>query len=55
MKISDDYSIGDYLWYLQNFDLFYEIPYSLKEKEYTKYKRYLKNLLDYLKEFFKRS
>lgn len=33
---------------------FHEIPVSLKEKEYKKFKRYLKNLLEYLKDFFKR-
>lgn len=46
--------MGDYLWYLQNFDLFHEIPLNLKEKDCKKYKRYLKNLFEYLKDFFKR-
>eukprot|EP00828_Plagiopyla_frontata_P028987 TRINITY_DN3746_c0_g1_i1.p1 TRINITY_DN3746_c0_g1~~TRINITY_DN3746_c0_g1_i1.p1 ORF type:complete len:517 (+),score=83.63 TRINITY_DN3746_c0_g1_i1:135-1553(+) len=51
---SEDYKIGDYLWYLMNFEQFHEIPYQLKEKEYKKYKRYLKNLVNYLKGFFQR-
>ncbi len=55
LKFSEDYAMGDYLWYLQNFDIFHEIPYNLKEKEYTKYRRYLKNTLAYLKDFFKRN
>ena len=54
-KINRDYKIGDYLAYLQNFDQFHDITYALKDKEYKKYKRYLKNLADYLKEFFKRT
>mmetsp|Transcript_62554 Transcript_62554/g.72761 ORF Transcript_62554/g.72761 Transcript_62554/m.72761 type:complete len:506 (-) Transcript_62554:135-1652(-) len=54
-KINRDYKIGDYLSYLQNFDQFHDINYSLKDKEYKKYKRYLKNLADYLKEFYKRT
>jgi len=49
IKESNEYKIGDYLWYLQHFDQFHEIPYSLKEKEYKKYKRSLKHLLEYLK------
>lgn len=47
--------MGDYLWYLQNFDLFHEIPYNLKEKEYSKYRRYLRNTYEYLKAFFKKN
>lgn len=54
IKSSKDYKIGDYLWYLQNFEQFHEIPLSLKEKEYKKYKKYLYNLTEYLKDFFKR-
>lgn len=34
---------------------FHEIPFSLKEKELKKYKRYLTNLRDYLRDFFKRT
>jgi hypothetical protein len=41
IKDSDEYKIGDYLWYLQNFDLFYEIPAHLKEKSGKKYRKYL--------------
>jgi len=55
IKDSNEYKIGDYLWYLQHFDQFHEIPYSLKEKEYKKYKRYLKNLVEYLRDFFRRT
>ena len=25
-KLSEDYKIGDYMWYLQNFDQFHQIP-----------------------------
>ena len=42
----------DYLKYLQNFDEFHEIQYSYKEKYYKKYKRYLENLITYLRDFF---
>jgi len=66
IKESGEYKIGDYLWYLQHFDQyekeflvkffrFHEIPYHLKDKEYKKYKRYLKNVVEYLKDFFKRT
>lgn len=40
--------------YLLTFDQLYEIPFSLKEKEYKKYRRYLKNVVAYLKDYFKR-
>lgn len=46
---------GGYLWYLQNFDHFYEIPMNLKQKEYRKYRRYLDEIIDYLSDFFKRA
>lgn len=51
-NIKQDYKMGDYLQYLQNFEEFHEIPYNLKEKDYKKYKRYLENLVNYLREFF---
>jgi len=65
IKKSNEYKIGDCLWYLQHFDQyqkelllrysiharFHEIPYLLKEKEYRKYK--LKNLVEYLKDIFR--
>ena len=39
---------------INEFKRFHEIPYQMKEKEYKKYKRYLKNLVEYLKGFFSR-
>lgn len=55
IRESKEYKVGNYLWFLQHFDQFHEIPYSLKEKEYPKYKRYLGNLADYLKDFYCRT
>ena len=55
LKYSEEYKIGDYLWYVQNFDQFHEIPFRIKEKEVRKYRRYLKNLIEYLRDFFKRT
>lgn len=54
IREDDKYNIGDYLWYLQNFDQFHQIPQKLKFKEYKKYKRYINNLAEYLKDFFSR-
>jgi len=56
-KIKESYEsqVGDYLWYLQHFDQFQEISYSAKDKEFAKYKRYLKNVAEYLKDFFCRT
>ena len=51
MKIQN----GGYLWYLQNFDHFHEIPQKVKEKEYRKYRRYLDALMNYLSDFFMRT
>lgn len=53
-KKSEEYKFGDYLWYLQNFDQFHEIPSALKEKEYKHFKKYLAHLSEYLTDFFKR-
>ena len=33
---------------------FHEIPVSFKENDFSKYKRYLQNLAEYLKDFFHR-
>ncbi|KAL4436431.1 hypothetical protein ABPG74_002997 [Tetrahymena malaccensis] len=52
VRLSEEYHIGDYLWYLEKFDAFHEIPLALKLKEYSSYKQYLQNLINYLKEFF---
>ena len=41
--------------FFANNNRFHEIPYSLKDKEYPKYKRYLKNVAEYLKDFFQRT
>jgi splicing factor 3A subunit 3 len=49
------YSFGGYLWYLQKFDQFHEIPLNLKEKGYNPYKKYLENLMGYLGDFFHRT
>lgn len=53
--VREELRIGDYLWYLQEFDKFQNLPYSAKEKSYTKYKAYLNNLLAYMREFYKKS
>lgn len=53
-KKSEEYKFGDYLWYLQNFDQFHEIPTALKEKEYKQFKKYLAHLSEYLTDFFRR-
>lgn len=37
------------------YDRFVDIPYSLKDKEHNKYKRYLLNLVEYLRDFYSRS
>jgi splicing factor 3A subunit 3 len=50
MKVS-----GGYIWYLQNFDHFHEIPVNVKEREYRKYRRYLDSLQMYLSDFFRRA
>jgi len=42
----------DYLTYLSTFDQFHTIPISCKDHQY---KKYLENLLDYLKYFFNRT
>ncbi len=44
--------MGDYLWYLQHFEQFHQIPFALKEKQLKKYKRYVRHLLAYLETFF---
>jgi len=54
IKEHQEYKVGDYLWYLQHFDQFHEIPLNCKENDFSKYKRYLQNLADYLKDFFLR-
>ena len=48
------FSFTLFIKYLLPSDRFHEIPSSLKEKEYKKFKRYLKNLVEYLRDFFKR-
>ncbi|CAD8199582.1 unnamed protein product [Paramecium octaurelia] len=54
LKESNKIKIGDYLWYLQNFQNFHDIPLYIKEKEGSKYKRYLINMLEYLRSFYLR-
>jgi splicing factor 3A subunit 3 len=54
IKEHQEYKVGDYLWYLQHFDQFHEIPTSFKENDFSKYKRYLQNMAEYLKDFFHR-
>lgn len=55
-QIRDNMKVtGGYLWYLQNFDHFHEIPVNLKQKEYRKYRRYLDALIEYLSDFFRRT
>lgn len=46
---------GGYIWYLQNFDHFHEIPINLKQRLLRPYRRYLNNLVEYLTEFFKKT
>ena len=52
VRLNEDYHIGDYAWYLEKFDQFHEIPIALKLKKFSKYKEYLKNVVNYLKSFF---
>ncbi len=54
-NIGAEFKMGDYLWFLQHFDEFHEIPYNLKDKDYKKYKKYLENLVNYLREYFIKS
>jgi len=44
----------DYLYYLQNLDEFHEFSFTLNDKEFKKYKRYLENLVHYLRDYFQR-
>jgi splicing factor 3A subunit 3 len=53
-QIREVHNVPDYLYYLQHFDDFHTIPYAAKDKDYKPYKRYLENLVNYLKEFFVR-
>lgn len=46
---------GGYIWYLQNFDHFHEIPINLKQRLLRPYRRYLNHLANYLGEFFKKT
>ncbi|KAM3145716.1 hypothetical protein pb186bvf_002262 [Paramecium bursaria] len=54
LRESKKIKTGDYLWYLQHFNEFHEIPIFIKEKEGNKYKKYLNNLLNYFRDFYSR-
>ena len=54
LKEDPAYNVGDYLWYLQNFDQFHQIPNAIKLKEHKRYRRYLLGLSKYLKMYYQK-